>query len=508
MAEEKDVGLNVDVLSNIDENKVKEIFDDDYQNKFIKVFMEDVEFYDQVADIIVPDYFGKYQKQVVNKIIKYISKNNGKPDYNDLQRQIKKDEKIEQQKTYLTHLVDKIRETEVRSSSDIKDTALFYFKKKGLANALYKMAEAWHKDDFDAMVAPLTKAMTAGEANDSGLDYDEDIMSTLTDDVRNPVATIPELDALIGGGLSYGELGVVMAPTGGGKSMMLVILACFAYLNGSNVVYYSLELGQKYVARRFHACLNDIHQAFLKFYPDVIKERAEEVKSRGGKLIIKKFKGQASIQSIKGDLAKKERDSNFKPDIVMIDYADLLKPEEIHKEHTHTLQALYRAIRYMGDELGFPIWSATQTNRSGAKTENVGIDTISDAYAKAAELDLLVSIGKNDEEKNVSFDPNNIEDVVKPNSRFGMLKNRFGPDGFFMDAILDPSRVYFELFDQKKQDKKENKRSSANSVMENLDKVKVDVKSSSSKKSSEDFEKERLENLSEEGISDLMKQMQ
>ena len=467
--------------------------------------MEDVEFYDQVSEIVVPEYFGKYQKQVVNKIVKYIKKNNGKPDYKDLQRQIRKDEKVEQQKEYLTHLVNKIQETEVRSSEDIKDTALFYFRKKGMANALYKMAELWHNDDFDAMIAPLNEAMMAGETSDGGLDYDEDIMSTLTDDVRSPVATIPELDALTGGGLSSGELGVVMAPTGGGKSMMLVILACYAYLNGSNVVYYSLELGQKYVARRFHACLNDIHQAFLKFYPDVIKEKAEEVKAKGGKLKIKKFTGQASIQSIKNDLSKKERNENFKPDLVMIDYADLLKPEEIHKEHTHTLQALYRAIRYMGDELGFPIWSATQTNRQGAKSENVGIDTISDAYAKAAELDLLVSIGKNDEEKNVSFDPNNIADVIKPNSRFGMLKNRFGPDGFFMDAILDTSRVYLELFDQKKQDKKE---APSNDVMANLDRAKINVKPSASEKSSDDFEKERLENMSEDGISDLMKKMQ
>lgn len=505
MGERDTEEIRINDLVHIDENRVKEIFDDNYQNKFIKVFMENVEFYEQIFDIVVPEYFGKYQREIVDKIIKYVITNNGRPDYDDLERQIKIDAKVEKHKDFLLGALDKIKKTEVRTEKPIVDTAYLYFKKKALANALLECAQKWNQDDFDGLVAPINEAMKSGEPKDFGLNYLDSIDVTLSDDVRKPVSTMPAIDALTSGGLSAGEFGVIMAPTGGGKSMALVILACHAYLNGSNVVYYSLELDEKYVARRFHANLNDIHQAFLKYFPEVIKERAHEVQSMGGDLIIKKFPTRtATVQTLKNHLSSIERDHNFKPDIVFIDYADIMKPEQVFKEHRHTLQVLYQTIRGLGDEGGFPIWSATQTNREGSKGENVGIDTISDAYGKAAEVDLLMSIGKNEDEKDVKFNPNHVVTVTKPNARVGFLKNRLGPDNFFLDAILDTSRVYLEIFDKKKDFSSQDNESENNdqNMMRNLSGEKP--KKKKVEKSSDDIEMRMLENQSDDGISSLM----
>lgn len=490
--------VKISDLVSIDEERVKQIFDDNYQNKFIKVFMENIKFYEQIFDIIVPEYFSKYQREIVDKIIKYVVVNNGRPDYDDLRRQIKIDTKVEKHQELLLHSVDKIQNTEVRTEKPIIDTAYLYFKKKALANALYECAQKWSQNDFDGLVAPINQAMKSGEPKDSGFDYDGDLSSTLSDEVRSPIKTIPSIDSLIGGGLSKGELGIIMAPTGGGKSMALVALACHAYLNGYKVIYYSLELDEKYVAKRIHANLNDIHQSFLKYFPEVIKERRDEIKKRGGRLIVQKFSTRtATVQTLKNHFHSVERDNGFKPDILFIDYADIMKPEIVYKEHRHTLQVLYQTIRGMGDELGVPIWSATQTNREGAKGENIGIDTISDAYGKAAEVDLLISLGKNEESKTVKFDPNNIITVTKPNAKVGFLKNRLGPDGFFLDSILDTSRVYWEIFD-----KKQNTDSSQEQKHKKTENYYS--KPSELEKKYDDFEMKMLEKKSEDGIDDIM----
>ncbi len=500
---EKSEEIDINGLVSVDEKRVKEIFDDNYQNKFINIFMNNVEFYEQIFDIVVPEYFSTYQREIVDKIIKYVVTNNGRPDYGDLSRQIRIDTRSEQHKEFLLGTLSKIKDTKVGPEAPIIETAYLYFKKKRLANALYECVQKWNENDFDGIVSPINDAMKAGEAKDSGLNYFDTIDQTLTDDVRQPVSTMPAIDALTSGGLSAGELGIIMAPTGGGKSMALVILACHAYLNGSNVVYYSLELSEKYVARRFHANLNDIHQAFLKYFPEVIKERANEVQSRGGNLIIKKFTTRsATVQTLKNHLSSIERDHNFKPDIVFIDYADIMKPEQVFKEHRHTLQVLYQTIRGLGDEMGFPIWSATQTNREGSKGENVGIDTISDAYGKAAEVDLLISIGKNEESKDIKFDPDHVFSVTEPNSRVGFLKNRLGPDGFFLDSILDTSRVYWEILDKKKSSK--DKGGESNSKRDFSKEAKARKASTEREKVSDDFEMRMLENSSEGDINNLL----
>ena len=196
-----------------------------------------------------------------------------------------------------------------------------------------------------------------------------------------------------------------------------------------------------------------------------------------------------------------ERDKSFKPDVVFLDYADILKPEQMFKEHRHTLQVLYQTIKGFGDEMGFPVWSATQTNREGSKGENVGIDTISDAYGKAAEVDLLISIGKSDDEKDVKFNPNHVVTVTKPNARVGFLKNRYGADGFFLDCILDTSRVYWEIFDRKQDlDIKEN-------LEDSFGKGKKQSYSQEKENKTDDFEMTRLEKTSEDGISALMENL-
>lgn len=423
--------LDLNSVLTEDRERIKAVFDDEYQLKFIKCFLEDNKFYEQLMDIVVPEYFDEYQRIYVNYIIKWIDEYGVRPTYSDIKSAINKSEKHSIAE-YLHGITQKVQKVEVRSVQAIHDTAYEFFKKRALALGIKKAVSRWSKNDFDNIQEPIVEALRSGEPKDSGHDYTDDIDATLSEDYRTPIACMPGLDQKIGGGLSAGEMGVVMAPTGGGKSMMLVAMAAHAFACGRKVLYYTLELSHKNVSKRFHAALNNVLLNDVLIHKDKIKQTAKEIKARGGVLKIQKYdSGTATINTLKSHLATIKRNENFVPDIVFIDYVDIMESTDRNLEHRHMLQKLYRQVRGMAEEFEVPVWTATQTNRGATKEEKIGVDAIADSYAKAAELDLLISIARTEEQKN-----KNIANV-------GVIKSRLGADGFFLEDVeFDTSRVY------------------------------------------------------------------
>ena len=484
MSSKEKSNLDLNNLTEFDEKRVKEIFDTDYQTKFIKTFLNDEKFYEQVFDIVVPDYFENYHRILIDNIKSYIEKYGVRPDYNDIKRQVKVNERNSKIKTYLVHLVDLVEESSIRSEKEIQDTAYKFFKKRALANALYNMSNMWQKDDFEGMMKALNDAMKAGEHKQGGLNYFDDIRKTLLDDVRNPVTAMEGLDEETGGGLAPGELGVVMAPTGGGKSMLLVAIGANAMLAGKKVLYISCELREKYIAKRFHACFNNIPQSDLKYFPDVIEEKAEEMKAAGADLMIKEYPTRsASINTLRNYLTQLKRTENFEADVVIIDYADILKVGGSKEEMRLSLQYLYQDLRGLAGEFDIPIWTATQTNRSASKQEFITIDSIAESYGKAAEADLILGLGRGIvgyESGSVSNDENGKPVTLKSRNEatIGILKNRMGEDGVYKYMVFNTStvQIYIKTNKTNKVIKKgnENKEQEEMKIEEKLDEIEVD----------------------------------
>lgn len=454
--------LNLDNLVSIDENKVKEIFDDDYQNKFIKLFLTDREFYNDIYDIIVPKYFDNYHKMVINHTIDYIDNYGIKPDFNDLKRHVKIKEKDHFTKEHLEGLIDKINNVKTTNSrKHIYETSSLFFKKRSLATALYTMAEKWKNDDFEGMVQPLQDALRAGEKQQAILKYFDQLEETLEEEVRYPVPALPGIDELIGGGLAGGELGVAMAPTGGGKSMFLVAVAANALLHKKKVLYFSLELDKNSIGRRFNSYytgfdLNNQHDFPHSIIESLYNRFDYEDESE---LVIEDFKGKnPTLNSIKNSIERLERDESFVPDVIIIDYIDLLDFPMYNNDYRLSLQLLYRHARNMGGEFNIPIWTATQCNRSAAKYEYITIDTIAESYAKAAETDLIIGIGRGEtEEKNDDGSPVTLKS--KNEATFGFLKNRMGPDDIYKRAYFNTENVniYVQQGKEKKIDNEESR---------------------------------------------------
>ncbi len=429
---EKDLDLSL--IFHEDDSRIKEIFNDDYQNRFIKCFIETTGYADDVLDIIVPEFFESYQRVLVEKLIKYCHTDSTVFEYETVKRQIVKTESDSLVRTHLKDLVDKIEGMDIKDKKDVQETARAYFKKQGLRNALKQAAHMWKKNDYESIANVISDALKASEPKDTGHNYFKDIEKRLRVNYRNPVPFLPFLDSEVSGGLSGGELGVVMAPPGGGKSMALVRFAVEAIRSGKKVVYYTLELSENNVGQRFDACLCDKPLRQIYEWSDKIKEILKKYSDKGGELYIKEYPtGYATINTIKAHLTSLKRVHNFVPDVIMIDYADIMRPLVHYGEKRHTLTALYESIRGLAVEMCLPIWTATQTNRMAIDKEEMDLSHIGEALGKAATADVIIGVTRTKQNK------------ADKRARFHVIKNRNGQDGFFKDAEFDTTRVFIKI---------------------------------------------------------------
>jgi len=158
---------------------------------------------------------------------------------------------------------------------------------------------------------------------------------------RDPVTTgWRDIDDISKGGLGKGELGVVVAPTGAGKSMVLVHLGAQALKAGKNVLHYTLELADTVVGGRYDAAITGVELKNLAVFKEKIYD---EIKDVQGRLIVKEYPTRsANIQTIKNHIEKLKR-RDFVPDMIIVDYGDLIRPENGGKdEKRHQLETISR----------------------------------------------------------------------------------------------------------------------------------------------------------------------
>ena len=316
----------------------------------------------------------------------------------------------------------------------IKDEALTFCRRQKIKEGFVKAAHKLKTDDeLEEVKTILDEAFKLGSVNSSGYDYMKDFEKRFELKARNAVSTgWPEVDRITSGGLGSGELGVVVAPTGAGKSMALVHLGAKALLNGLNVVYYTLELGDTIVAHRFDSVITGYALKSLFELKDDIYEKLTSTSL--GNLIVKEYPTKtASVQTIRNHLESLKSREDFKPDLVLVDYGDLLKPSTQMKEKRNELEEIYETLRGTAMIHKCPLWTASQTNRGALNAEVITMESISEAFNKCFPADFIISISRTPQDKQ------NNSGVMF------VAKNRNGPDGFVLPMIIDTTRVYLEV---------------------------------------------------------------
>jgi len=409
-----------------------------FQENMCQLMLEDRPFYDQISEVLDINFFEKKYLQIfIETLMRYRNQYTTHPNFEVMMTLLR---------TELNHhdraTAKQVREFFARiKSSDgieealwIKDKAIDFCRKQVLKQAMMRSVKLLKSSSFDEIEKVIQDALKLGTDNNFGHEYHKDALTRFDIINRSPVTTgWNRMDEVCKGGLGKSELGVVIAPTGAGKSMILVHLACQALKQGKTVVYYTLELKDTVVGSRFDSCLTGIPLNEHRSRKEEILSKIEDV---DGTLIIKEYPTKsASVQTIKNHIEKLKK-RGIEPDIILVDYADLLRPARSSGEKRHELEEIYESLRAVAQVYEMPVWTASQTNRGGLNAEVITMEAISEAFNKCFVADFIFSLSRT------------VQDKQSNKGRMFIAKNRNGPDGMVFQAFVDWSDVTIKILDR------------------------------------------------------------
>jgi len=416
-------------------------FGKNFQEKLAQLMFQDRQFADQLREVLDLNFFElKYIQLFCKKLFDYRDKYDMYPSSSImntvLRTELEEDNEAlnKQVRDYFARIT---ASPEIEDEDYIKDTSLDFCRRQKIKEALVKSAGLMNKSNsLDEIGVIVTSALKLGTDNNYGYDYKLDFEKRFMLKERNPVSTgWVRVDGITQGGLGRGELGVVIAPTGAGKSMALVHLGAMAVKAGLQVVHYTLELSDTVVASRYDACLTGVPLTNLMDEKEMI---LEEVKNVRGKLIIKEYPTKTASTSVIKNHLKRIASAGQKVDMIIVDYGDLLNPTVRYKEKRTELETIYEELRAIAMEFVCPVWTASQTNRSGLNAEVVTMESISEAFNKCFVADFIFSVSRT------------VDDKKTNSGRIFIAKNRNGPDGIVMPLYMDTSVVKMEVLEDAK----------------------------------------------------------
>ena len=412
-----------------------------FQEKLCMVILDDRAFADQIEEVLDINFLElNYLKLFLTKVFSYREKYGVHPSRDIMKTILRSDLDAENELT-----AKQVREFYVRSQiadltdvEYIKDTSLDFCKKQNLKSAMVKSIGLLQNSSYDEISQVINDSLKLGMDNDEGYDWKKDFEERFKPRFRNPISTGWDLiDNISKGGLGQKELGVVIAPTGAGKSMVLVHLGTQALKAGKTVVHYTLELQDTVIGSRYDSCLTKVPLGNLMSFKEKIYEEVQDIE---GRLIVKEYPTKsATTHTIKTHLEKLKM-RNINVDMIIVDYADLLRPVRSQREKRNELETIYEELRGIASEMECPIWTASQTNRSGLNAEVITMEAISEAFNKCFVSDFIFTVSRT------------VDDKVANSGRVFVAKNRNGPDGLVFPIFMDTSTVSIKVLQPSEED--------------------------------------------------------
>jgi hypothetical protein len=409
-------------------------FGPSYQSKVVASLITDVKFLEQVTEITKPSFFESQANQwIVSEVQNYFDEFRTVPTMEVFKIKVGSVEDKVLKQTVVEQLKNIYLQVGSEDLPYIKKEYLTFAKNQKVKDALLKSIELLKAGQYDQIIDTMTKASKVGVESDLGLDYIENFESIMEDVKRDSCPTGWDVvDELMDGGLGPGELGVVMAPSGIGKSWFLSKIACSALQKGVDVLHYTLELSENYVGQRYTTILSGIQTTEHKQRKDEI---IRKIKSIPGRVRIKYYPPQfASAKTLAAHI-EKMRATGFNPKLIIIDYADLLKSGNSNRDGLYAeLGGIYEELRGLSGEAQIPVWTATQTNRAAIDHEVIQADSVGDSYKKVQTADFIMSVSRK------------TKDKLSNTGRIHIVKNRFGPDGMTFPAKIDTFHGIMDVF--------------------------------------------------------------
>ena len=423
--------------------------------QILQGLVNDEDYTRQVMPFVKEEYFNQPDQKLVFKVIgQYFEKYNALPAPEALLIEINSvggfDEKT------VKSAVDIVSSFEGKEVDDwLIDQTETFCQDKAIYNAIMSGINIIEKDPDGKGQLPglLQEALQVSFDNSIGHDFIEDAESRYDfyhqAEVRVPW-DIDLLNKITKGGIPNKTLNIVMAGTGVGKSLFMCHMAAANVLEGKNVLYITMEMAEERIAERIDSNLLDVTMEELNIIPKTAYEKKmNRLKDRcTGKLVIKEYPtASANANHFRHLLQELRTKKNFKPDVIYIDYLNICASFRIRGGANAGSYAIVKAIaeelRGLAVEFNVPIISATQTNRSGFSSSDIGLEDTSESFGLPATADFMLAISQTEELEQLN------QYMVK------QLKNRYADPSFHRRFVVGVDKSKMRLFDVEQSAQKE-----------------------------------------------------
>ena len=365
----------------------------------------------KVLPFIKEEYFGNRVEQLLyGEIFKFVEKYNNLPTKDAMLIELGQRKDINEEE--LNHLKDYVNQIE-NTEPDVKwltETTEKFCKDRAVHNAVLSGIKILDgkdkKQSAEAIPHILSDALAVSFDKSVGHDYIEDADDRFkwyhTKEKRYQF-DLDYMNRITKGGVPSKTLNIALAGTGVGKSLFMCHLASSYLLQGLNVLYISLEMAEERIAERIDANLldvtmEDLHDMPKQLYEGKISKLREKTQ---GQLVIKEYPTASAhsghFKSLMNELALKK---SFRPDVIFIDYLNICASSRFKGGNISSyfyVKAIAEELRGLAVEFNVPIFSATQTTRTGYVSTDIGLEDTSESFGLPATADFMFALMSNEE---------------------------------------------------------------------------------------------------------------
>jgi replicative DNA helicase len=431
-----------------------------FQIQLINQLILNKDFARAIVDVLDSKYFDNQYFKIITQMIKeYYIKYESVPTFETLDQLTRSEISSDSARKIVLDTLIQIRDVSFEGHQFVIEKALKFCKQQELQKVMTKAQKIIDKGDFesyDQLEEMVNKALQVGEIEDGEHDVFTNLDQVLDEDYRHPIPMgIPGIDNLLKGGLAKGELGVILAPTGVGKTTVLTKICNHAFNLGYNVLQIFFEDNPKIIQRKHFTLWTGIAPDELSFHKDVVMEKVRDIKENvTNKLILKKYASDTlTMNQIKNQIRKMIAEGT-KIDMISLDYIDCVVPDKNLGDEWKSEGSVMRGFEAMCHELDVAGWTATQGNRSSISSDVVTTDQMGGSIKKAQVGHVIITVAKSLQQKEMKL------------ATIAITKSRIGRDGVVFEnckfdnelmEIDTESSVTFLGLEEQKEERNRNR---------------------------------------------------
>ena len=411
-----------------------------------------------IVDVLEPKYFdNQYFKLIMQMTKEYYHKYEHAPSFSTLEQITKSEVTSPMAQKMVLDMINQVNETPNDGYQYVQEKSLKFCKQQELQKVMTKAQKIIDKGDFesyDYLEEMVREALQVGEVDTGTADVFFNLDEVLDDDFRHPIPIgIPGIDNLLKGGLAKGEIGVILAPTGVGKTTVLSKISNNAFNLGYSVLQIFFEDNPKIIQRKHFTMWTKIAPDNLSLHKEEVLEKVRQIKENApNRLILKKLPSDTlTMNQIKNQIRKMMAEGT-KIDMVVVDYIDCIVPDKNLGDEWKSEGSVMRGFESMCHELDIAGWTATQGNRSSISSEVVTTDQMGGSIKKAQVGHVIISVAKSLQQKEMNL------------ATIAITKSRIGKDGIvfenckfdneMLEIDTDSSVTFLGLEEQKEEKNK------------------------------------------------------